>query len=123
MATKQKKQEKQPEIPRAADMIPAPFTMKFDSEAESYVLTPEDELKVLSHSIARARDHEIWKMRNKGLSEMEIKRRIAEIDFIKLIDKAAVLTYANTCKNYEIWILRDKKTNSCNQIPVVLIDD
>jgi DNA replication protein DnaC len=90
-------------------MKKTPSTIKFDSDAESYILTPEDEKKVLEHSVTRAREHETWKMRNKGISEGEIKTRLMGMDFTKLIDKAAVLAYANTCKSYEIWEEEQKK--------------
>lgn len=79
------------------------FTIQSDFN-EEYILTPEDEKKVLDHSIQRAKDNYHWKLKNEyGFSEMEALSKIAQTDWSKEIDASSILRYANSCKHQDIW--------------------
>lgn len=81
-----------------------------ENEEELYILTKEEELKVIEHEITMAKDHMIWKMKSAGALQNQIDDRIAQINWDEKINKNEVLIRANSVKTYEIW-LKEKHKN------------
>lgn len=87
---------------RMDQLLKKKFTIS--SEEEDYILTPEEESKLIAHAIERAKEHKHWRFRNEfNLSEMETISRISQIDFEKEINKDEILKFANSCKHQENW--------------------
>lgn len=78
-----------------------------EDEKEKYILTPEDEGKVIHHHIKRARDHEEWKLNNLEdggvISKEEIEKRLSLINWEEKIDRSKILKAANSTKLQEAW--------------------
>lgn len=74
-----------------------------NDESESYILTPEEEEKVLSHEIQLAKDHFAWKHQDLATRE-QIDFKISEIDWNARIDRDAILLRTNSIKHYDNWI-------------------
>lgn len=72
-------------------------------EPEPYILTPEDEEKIIRHAIERAREYFKWRMREKGISENALEAKLAAKNFEEDIDRAELLKRANSIKNHEQW--------------------
>ena len=74
-----------------------------DAEPEPYVLTPEEEERVIENEIASLKKYAAWRMFDKKLSEQEIALRLSEVDWCKQIDRKEILSRANSSKNYDLW--------------------
>lgn len=76
-------------------------------ELEVYILTPEEEEKVIAHEIQLAKDHFTWKHQDIATRE-QIDFKISEIDWNEKIDRVAILQRTNSIKHYDIW-LKEKR--------------
>jgi DNA replication protein DnaC len=74
-----------------------------DAEPEPYILTPEEEERIIANEITSLKKYAAWRMFDKTVSEQEIQMRLCEIDWNAKIDRHEILNRANSNKNYEIW--------------------
>lgn len=72
-------------------------------EPEPYVLTPEDEEKVIDNEVFAFKKYTVWKLANMGFGEAEIEFKISQMDFKGSLDREAILQRANMCKNQDNW--------------------
>lgn len=74
-----------------------------DPEPEPYILTTEEEQERIAEEVKSLKKHFAWKLSGAGFSEEEILKRIAEVDWLKKIDKEKILLFANSAKHQNIW--------------------
>lgn len=74
-----------------------------DASPEPYILTKDDEDKLIGHAIAEAQKLAVWKMRQLLMGQNEIDAKINLIDWNGEIDRDEILQRANMVKNHEIW--------------------
>lgn len=74
---------------------------------EEYILTPEEEEKVLRHEIQLAKDHFAWKNQEIATRE-QIDFKISEINWDERIDREAILQRTNSIKHYNRWIIEQR---------------
>ena len=71
---------------------------------EEYILTLEEEDKLIKYEIQRAKDHYAWKIGELSTKD-EIDFKISQINWDERIDRDAVLQRANSVKNYDRWLI------------------
>jgi hypothetical protein len=74
-----------------------------EEEQEPYILTKEEEDRAIAYAIENEKKHKAYRYAQRGLSEMEILKRVSEDNWDNCIDKAAVLKRYNSNKVYGIW--------------------
>lgn len=74
-----------------------------DASPEPYILTKEEEDRLIAHSIAESQKLAIWKMRQLLMGENEIEAKIKSIDWDAEINKEELFQRANMVKHHEIW--------------------
>lgn len=74
-----------------------------DNEQEPYILTKEEEEYVIANELLRQKQHLAWKMKGLGYTDPQIEAKVKEIDWDSQIDTKAILSRANSNKNYELW--------------------
>lgn len=74
-----------------------------DEEKEPYLLTKDDEEKVLEHEIISLKKYTAWKMATMGFSEEWIQLKFSQVEWEKEINREQILTQANANKNYALW--------------------
>lgn len=79
------------------------FTLTEPVEPDPYILTPEEERRVIANEIERAQKFMAYKMRRVLKTEDEIWHKISLTDWNERIDRAKVLAHANMAKNRELW--------------------
>lgn len=72
-------------------------------EPEEYTLTPDEEQSAIQHAISREKEHFVFRMADKGFSEMEVLARISQVDWENEIDRQQVLKISNSNKNQQLW--------------------
>lgn len=84
-----------------------------DEQKEEYILTKEEETKVLDNAIEQFKKHKAWKYAQMGASEEQILTKLSSINYEEEIDSAEVLNRANSAKHYDIWqkSQREKEKN------------
>lgn len=80
-----------------------------DPEPEEFILTDQESELAIAGSIELAKKHKAWSFTQKGFSEMEVLKKLSEIDWGKEIDKHRVLSFANSCKHQNIWHEENRK--------------
>lgn len=70
---------------------------------EPYILTEEDEARVLENELASAKKYYAWRMWRAGAMEGQILQKLAEVDWTDVLNVADVLERANSNKLYEQW--------------------
>lgn len=73
------------------------------TSSEPYILTKEEEAKVLLNAIEALKKHKRWKYSQMGLKPMEIDGKVSSINFIAEINQQEILSAANSAKHYKIW--------------------
>lgn len=69
-----------------------------------WILTKDEEARIIEHEIARMKQHAEWKMTESNLlSKQEALLRISQTDWHTQMNKAEVLYRANANKHYGIW--------------------
>lgn len=93
-----------------------------EEEQELDILTEEEKNAIFEHELKSAKNHKIWKMRDKGLSEEKILLKLSEINWDNEIDIEEVLKRANSNKHYSIWQkeLRRKEAEDAAQKKIEL---
>lgn len=74
-----------------------------DQDIDDYVLTPQEEEAVIENEIVSMKRYVVWKMAGMGYGQLEIENKIAGMDFKGAVDREAVLSKANMCKNQDLW--------------------
>lgn len=74
-----------------------------DGEPESYILTKDEEDRVIENERRRLVDYAVWKMANMGMSIGDIELKVAEINWDERIDREAVLWQANSAAHQKRW--------------------
>jgi len=74
-----------------------------DPEPEEYILTKEEEDRVLDNVVTQKQKHLAWKMSGLGYTDEQIIAKIKEVDWMKEISKEQVLANANSIKHQDIW--------------------
>lgn len=72
-------------------------------EAVLYVLTKEDEERVISNEIESLKKYYAWRLANSGFNQNEIMLKILEKNWDEMIDRDATLKKANIAKEQELW--------------------
>lgn len=75
----------------------------FTAEDEPYILTEEDEKKIIAAVIDAKKKQYMWKMKKIAKTEEEIILAVQKIDWEIDIDRKAVLVRANSLRQHEIW--------------------
>src|SRR5690606_23621989 len=70
-----------------------------DAAPDPYILTPEEETKVIEHAIEREKANYHWRMLQKGLKEGDIELRMSQEDWMSRINREEILSKANSNKN------------------------
>lgn len=78
-------------------------TMQFEPEKEEYILTPEDEQKILSHAKSEALKHLEWRMKKSLFTDEQILAKAKSINWNEEIDRELILAQGNSNKHYGIW--------------------
>ncbi len=84
-------------------MVETQWMTNFEAEQEPYILTKEEEDRVISNAISAAKKYAEWKMKGLAYTEPQIVAKLKEIDWMKEIDKDSLLKNSNSNKNYAIW--------------------
>lgn len=74
-----------------------------ESEPEPYILTPDEENKVIENAINRQKEYVTWKMQGLGYTHPQIQAKIKEIDWELEIDRQEILRQANAFKAQDLW--------------------
>lgn len=74
-----------------------------DPEPETYILSRDEEREIIAGAVEQKRQHLAWKLKNAGFSEQEIKKKLAEVDWIAKIDREKLLQTANSIKHQNLW--------------------
>jgi len=74
-----------------------------DDAPEPYILTKDEEDRLLANLIIDAKKQAVWKMNELGMLDNQIETKLAEIDWEKDINKEEVFHRANMVKNHELW--------------------
>lgn len=69
---------------------------------DPYILTPEEEERVLDNEAIRLKHHMAWKMGNLRLPHDEIEHRLSQIDFRGQVNRERLLSNANYSKSYNL---------------------
>jgi DNA replication protein DnaC len=78
-------------------------------EPEPYILSKEDEYKLVENEIKAAKLYVEWKMKQLGASKEEIDFRILQINWEDRIDRNDLFQRANSIKNHDLWIKEKRK--------------
>lgn len=74
-----------------------------DDKPDPYILTKEDEDRVIEHEIISAKKHLVWKMTQLAMLPEQIEFKINQINWDEQIDREDILRRANMIKNHEVW--------------------
>ena len=74
-----------------------------EEEPEPYILTKDDEERLVKNKIKQLRDYAEWKLRELGFSEMETMKKMSEINWEESFDKNELLRSANSIRHQENW--------------------
>ena len=74
-----------------------------ETPPEPYILTKDDEDRLVNHAISEAQKLAIWKMRQLLMSQNEIDAKLKSIDWEVEINKEEIFQRANMVKNHEAW--------------------
>lgn len=58
---------------------------------------------MIANELLRQKQHLAWKMKGLGYTDPQIEAKVKEIDWDSQIDTKAILSRANSNKNYELW--------------------
>ena len=90
-----------------------------NQEPEPYILTKEEEDKLVYHEIKSAKEYAKWKMEQLAMTKEQIDFKICEINWEERIDRNEIFQRANSIKNHELWIkakrIKDKEQEIDNQ--------
>lgn len=88
-----------------------------DEDKIPYILTTDDEDLIFENERLRIERGKVWKLRGLGYSDVDIQKRLSEIDWEKEIKKTALFKRANANKEYEAWEKqqREKEKNAVIQ--------
>lgn len=75
-----------------------------DDILEEWILTPEEEHKLITHEIQRAKDHYSWKIKDIVATPDELDFKISQINWDERVDKEFILQRANSIKHYDNWV-------------------
>lgn len=90
-----------------------------DEEKEEYILTPEEEKKVIENAIESAQRRFIWKRFQINESQVQIDAKMATIDWHKEINRKRVLYIANSLKHRQIeqdLMNKERKANEIKEL-------
>lgn len=80
-----------------------------NQEPEAYILTKEEEDRLVENEIKAEKEYIEWKMKQIGASSKEeIDFRISQINWEERINRDEIFQRANSIKNHELWI-KDKR--------------
>lgn len=74
-----------------------------DEEPEEYILTKEEEERVIWNAKDSAMRYAAWKMTNLGVPEGDIELKISLVNWDEEIDRESILRQANSVKHHGIW--------------------
>jgi hypothetical protein len=74
-----------------------------DEEHEEYILTPEEEKKIIDYAIKSKKEYSSWKLFKIYKSEVLVQQKMAEINWDDVIDRENLLQRANMIKHHDIW--------------------
>lgn len=74
-----------------------------DISPEPYILTKEEEDKLIAHAISEAQKLAVWKMRQVLMGQNEIDAKIKATDWESQVNKIEIFERANMVKHHEIW--------------------
>jgi DNA replication protein DnaC len=84
-----------------------------NQDPEPYILTKEEEYRLIEHEIKSAKEYAKWKMQQLAMTKEQIDFKILEINWEERIDRNEIFQRANSIKNHELWIkekrIKDKE--------------
>jgi DNA replication protein DnaC len=78
-------------------------------EPEPYLLTKEEEDRLISNEIEAEKKYVKWKMELVHYLPSQVDEKMAEINWEERIDRQSILQRANSVKNHEIWVTEKRK--------------
>lgn len=75
----------------------------YEPEEEPYILTEEEEERLLWNALDAAKKHIAWKMRGVLKTEEEILLKLSQINWDEKIDREEILKRGNMLKHHELW--------------------
>lgn len=79
------------------------YLTDFTEEDEPYILTKEEEDKIIAAVVESKKSQYMWKMKRIAKTEEEIIIAAQKIDWYKDIDRQAILKRANSIKHHDAW--------------------
>lgn len=86
-----------------------------NQEPEPYILTEEEENKLIDNEIRGAKEYAKWKMEQLAMTKEQIDFKICEINWEERIDRNEILQRANSIKNHEIWLKEKHKQDKIEE--------
>jgi len=80
-----------------------------NQDPEPYILTKEEEDRIIEFELKSAKDYVKWKMEQLKALPEQIEQRISEIDWDAKVNKDEILLRANSIKNHEVWLKEKHK--------------
>jgi len=74
-----------------------------EEEQEEYILTPEEEKKIIDYAIESKKKYHSWKLFKVCKSDVLVQEKMAEINWNEEIDKEGILKRANMLKHHDLW--------------------
>jgi DNA replication protein DnaC len=90
-----------------------------NKEQEPYILTKEEEGRLIEAEIKSAKEYMEWKMKQAAANKEQIDFRISQTNWEEKINREEIFQRANSIKNHELWIkakrIKDKEEEEQKQ--------
>lgn len=87
-----------------------------NQEPEPYLLTKEEEDRVIAHEIESEKKYVKWKMEQVSMLKDQIEAKMAEINWEERIDRQAILQRTNSVKNHDVWLAEKHKKDKEEEV-------
>lgn len=87
-----------------------------DDIPDPYILTKDEEDRVIEHEIISAKKHLVWKMTQLAMLPEQIEFKINQINWDEQIDKDDILRRANMIKNHDLWQKQQRENERLEEI-------
>lgn len=87
-----------------------------DDTPDPYILTKEEEERVIEHEIISAKKHLVWKMTQLAMLPEQIEFKINQINWDEQIDKNDILRRANMIKNHDLWQKQQRENERLEEV-------
>lgn len=87
-----------------------------DDKPDPYILTKEEEERVIENEIISAKKHLAWKMTKLAMLPEQIDFKLNQINWEEQIDREDILRRANMIKNHDIWQKEQREKERLEEI-------